>query len=162
MKVNSKIALLLTSCLAVTTLSSFRTVDRHVLGSLEKDDDLYHTIVKMDSIYFTAYNNCEMETQARIYAEDLEFYHDKGGLSTSKNDILKSIETNICGKVSRELVKGSIEVYPIYEYGAVEIGMHRFYNNQEPDAPALPSKFITIWKREGEFWKISRVISLHK
>ena len=162
MKVNSKMIVFLTICLAVVTLSSFKTLDGRVLGPLEDTDDLYSTIVKMDSIYFTAYNNCDMETQASIYAEDLEFYHDKGGLSTSKSDILKSIEENICGKVTRELVVGSVEVYPIYDYGAIEIGMHKFHNNQEPDAISLPSKFITIWKQEGEAWKISRVISLHK
>lgn len=147
--------------LIVLVLSSFKTVDGNVLGNLEEDSELYSTIVKMDSIYFTAYNNCDMATQSALFAEDLEFYHDKGGLATSKQDILKSIENNICGKVKRELVKGSIEVYPIKGFGAVEIGMHKFYNNQEPDAISLPSKFITIWKQEGETWKMSRVISLH-
>lgn len=147
--------------LSVTTFSSFKTVDGTVLGELELDDDLLSTIVKMDSIYFTAYNTCDMATQAELYDEDLEFYHDKGGLSTSKQDILRSIEENICGKVTRELVKGSIEVYPIHGYGAVEIGMHKFHNNQEPDAISVPSKFITIWKQKGDKWLISRVISLH-
>ncbi|MBT8183511.1 MAG: nuclear transport factor 2 family protein [Eudoraea sp.] len=115
----------------------------------------------MDSIYFTAYNSCDMATQEELFADDLEFYHDIGGLSTSKQDILNSIEENICGKVTRELVEGSIEVYPIHAFGAVEIGMHKFYNNQEPDAISIPSKFITIWKQQGDNWRISRVISLH-
>lgn len=162
MKTNSNIFLALILGMAVMVFSSFRTVDGHVLSRLAPADDLYSTIVEMDSIYFTAYNNCDMATQAELYAEDLEFYHDKGGLSTSKEDILKSIEANICGKVTRELVKGSIEVYPINGFGAVEIGMHKFHNNQEPDAISLPSKFITIWKHHEDRWLISRVISLHK
>lgn len=145
----------------IATVSSFRTVDGHILSEMEEDESLYATIVKMDSIYFTAYNNCDMEKQAELYAEDLEFYHDRGGLSTSKKDILESIEKNICGKVTRELVPGSIEVHGINGFGAVEIGMHKFHNNQEPDAISKASKFITIWKQVGSNWKISRVISLH-
>lgn len=122
---------------------------------------LFETISKMDSTYFAAYNNCDMKQQADIFSDNIEFYHDKGGLSTSKPDILASIEKNICGKVTRELVEGSIEVYPINGYGAVEIGMHRFHNNQEPDAISKPSKFITIWQQSGLQWKMARVISLH-
>jgi len=161
MKSISNIFLILIACLAVIVFSSFKTVDGHVLSALEEDADLHSVIVKMDSVYFTAYNNCDMVTQAELYDEDLEFYHDKGGLSTSKQDILKSIEENICGKVTRELVEGSIEVYPINGYGAVEIGMHKFHNKQEPDAISIPSKFITIWKQQGDNWLIARVISLH-
>jgi hypothetical protein len=52
-------------------------------------------------------------------------------------------------------------VYPIHNYGAIEIGYHKFYNNQEPDALSIPSKFIVVWKKEKENWKITKVISLH-
>lgn len=158
---NIKIISILALALLAGLVSSFRTDDGHILGTIQDDQELYDTIMKMDSIYFTAYNNCNMETQAEIYAEDLEFYHDQGGLSTSKAEILESIEKNICGKVTRELVKGSMEVHPIPGFGAVAIGMHKFYNSEEPDAVSKPSKFIGVWKQEGEAWKLSRVISLH-
>ncbi|WBX71985.1 nuclear transport factor 2 family protein [Tenacibaculum retecalamus] len=125
------------------------------------DLNLHNEIVKMDSIYFTAYNTCDMKTQANLYDEDLEFFHDKGGLSTSKSNLLKTLEKNICGKVTRTLIKGSIEVYPIKNYGAVQIGYHKFYNNQEPNAKSTPSKFIVIWKQKNKQWKITKVISLH-
>ena len=125
------------------------------------DVKLHNEIVKMDAKYFNAYNTCDMKTQADIYDEDLEFFHDKGGLATSKSDILKSLENNICGKVTRTLIKGSIEVYPIKDYGAVQIGYHKFFNKEEPDAKSIPSKFIVIWKNKNNSWKITKVISLH-
>jgi len=123
--------------------------------------ELYNIIVTLDKEYFDAYNNCDMKKQASLYSEDLEFFHDKGGLSTSKQEVLSSIEKNICGKVTRTLIEESIEVYPIKDYGAIEIGYHKFYNNQEPNAKSRASKFIMVWKKEGEKWKISKVISLH-
>ncbi len=125
------------------------------------DPELYQTILEMDKAYFNAYNTCDMEKQASIYSEDLEFYHDQGGLTTSKQAVLEAIEKNICGKVTRTLVEDSVEVYPIPDYGAVEIGYHKFYNNQEPNAPSKPSRFIILWRKVDENWKISKVISLH-
>lgn len=125
------------------------------------DQALHNEIVKMDRVFFTAYNKCDMKTQANILSEDLEFFHDKGGLATSKQGILESLEKNICNKVTRTLIKGSIEVYPIHNYGAVQIGYHKFFNKLEPNAKSIPSKFITIWKKEKDGWKITRVISLH-
>ena len=123
--------------------------------------ELYNTIVHMDSVYFNAYNTCDMDTQAAIYADSIEFYHDKGGLMTSKKDLLAAIKANICGKVTRVLVKGSIEVYPIAGFGAVEIGLHRFVNHQESETPSKPDKFIMIWRLRNGKWQITRVISLH-
>ena len=123
--------------------------------------ELYNTIVHMDSVYFNAYNACDMVTQAAIYADSIEFYHDKGGLMTSKKALLEAIKKNICGKVTRVLVKGSIEVYPIAGFGAVEIGLHRFINHQESESPSKPDKFIVIWRISNGKWQITRVISLH-
>jgi hypothetical protein len=126
------------------------------------DQVLYNEIVDMDSTFFHAYNNCDMDTQAAIYADSLEFYHDKGGLMTSKQELLDATKRNICGKVTRELVKGSVEVYPIKDYGAVEIGLHKFYNNQEPaGTSSKASKFIIMWQYKNTKWHITKVISLH-
>ncbi|MCG2616590.1 nuclear transport factor 2 family protein [Terrimonas sp. NA20] len=125
------------------------------------DRTLFNTIVRMDSIFFDAYNKCNVDLQTAIYADSLEFYHDKGGYSTSKADVLAATKRNICDKVTRTVVPGSIEVYPIAGFGAIEIGLHRFFNKQEPDAPQHDSKFIIIWKQTGSDWKITRVISLH-
>lgn len=123
--------------------------------------ELYSTIIHMDSIYFNAYNSCDMETQGRIYADNIEFYHDKGGLMTSKQELLDAIKKNICGKVTRELVPGSIEIYPIGGWGAVEIGLHRFINHAEGDSRSKPDKFVIVWQHKDDQWLITRVISLH-
>lgn len=123
--------------------------------------ELFNTIAHMDSVYFTAYNNCDMEKQAAIYSDSIEFYHDRGGLETSKQNLLTAIKNNICGKVTRVLVKGSMEVYPIPGYGAVEIALHKFINHQEGDSVSKPDKFIVVWRQRGEKWQITRVISLH-
>lgn len=125
------------------------------------DIKLHNEIVKMDAKYFNAYNTCDMQTQADLYVENIEFFHDKGGLATDKKELLKALKENICNKVTRTLIKGSIEVNPIKDYGAIEIGYHKFFNKEEPNAKSIPSKFIVVWKKNKNDWKITKVISLH-
>jgi ketosteroid isomerase-like protein len=124
--------------------------------------DLYDTIVHMDSVLFGAYNICDLPAMANCFSDDIEFYHDQGGLMTNKDSIMAATKKNICGKVTRVLVEGSIEVYPIAGYGAIEMGEHYFINNREPK-PKHPSigKFVHTWKKEGDNWRLTRVISLH-
>ncbi|NHM07441.1 nuclear transport factor 2 family protein [Flavobacterium sp. CYK-4] len=127
------------------------------------DEKLYREIVAADSIFFNAYNTCEknLDTYAAYFLDDIEFYHDKGGLMTSKPELVQATKKNVCGKVTRELVKGSIEVYPIKNFGAIEMGLHQFHNSAEPDAVSKPARFMIVWKFEAQQWKISRVVSLH-
>ena len=125
------------------------------------DINLYNQIMAMDKEFFEAYNNCDLEKQSFIYSDNIEFFHDQGGLITSKEEIIEGTKKFICGKVTRTLIEESVEVYPIKNYGAVEIGFHSFYNNQELDAPSTPTKFIIMWQKDNEGWKITKVISLH-
>lgn len=128
------------------------------------DPKLYKTIVSLDSIFFNLYNSCDknLEKYGDFYSDNIEFYHDKGGLMTSKKDIIEGTKKNICGKITRELVKGSIEVYPIKDYGAIEIGLHKFHNNAEAEnIESKTGRFMIFWKKENNDWKIARVVSLH-
>jgi Domain of unknown function (DUF4440) len=123
---------------------------------------LYDTILHFDSVFFHAYNTCDLELQGQFYSDEIEFYHDKGGLMTSKSEILEGTRKNICGKVTRELITGSMEVYPIHGFGAISMGLHRFHNSSPDDAGiSRPSKFIIIWHQIEERWEITTVVSLH-
>ncbi len=123
-------------------------------------DELYKKVVSLDSSFFHAYNTCDMETQRTFYNDTIEFYHDKSGLETSKEKILADTKKYICGKIQRELIKGSIEVSPVPGYGAIEIGQHRFHNLTEKSV-SHPSRFIIVWKNNDGKWTITKVISLH-
>lgn len=152
-----KLAVFFLVCSMITLLaSSFTYKPARPAGTL------YDTIVALDTKWEDAYNNCKLDVMDEIISEDLEFYHDQGGLLTSKTKLNEALKNNICGKVTRELKKGSIEVYGIKDYGAVEMGMHAFHNNQEKSTGETHfSKFVHIWKRDNGKWKITRVISLH-
>lgn len=151
----------LTIALLATSLITLTAAHAQAQNKNPRTEELYKTIVHMDSVYFNAYNSCDMATQAAIYADSLEFYHDSNGLLTDKKALLDAIKRNICGKVTRVLVKGSIEVYPLPGFGAVEMGLQQFINHQENDHLSNPDKFIMIWRLLNGKWQITRVISLH-
>jgi hypothetical protein len=95
-----------------------------------------------------------------LFTSDLEFYHDKGGL-TNFAQTRESFAKLFAGTpdIRRELVKGSLAVYPIKGHGAVEIGEHVFCHKENGKDDCGTFKFVMIWRKEGESWKISRVIS---
>jgi hypothetical protein len=145
--------LIILACFACSTPKPAFVPSAYPQGSAS----LYDTIARLDSILFHAYNTCDTVTYAALFSEDLEFYHDKGGLETNK----AAFKKYVCGKVTRELLSNSIEVSPVPNFGAIEIGVHRFHNSQEPNAPSHYARFVIVWKREKTSWVITRVISLH-
>lgn len=150
--------------LVVVITSAFTLNSSKLVGKENKSssDELYDTMFALDQRFFGAYNTCDMDTQAELLADTIEFYHDQGGLSTSKEEILKSTKENICGKVSRTLVSGSLEVSPIPNYGAAIVGLHKFKNNAEPEGSvSKESRFVAIWKKTENTWQMTRIISLH-
>ncbi|HEY6412708.1 MAG TPA: nuclear transport factor 2 family protein [Edaphobacter sp.] len=130
------------------------------LDAIKSDAELTRAISALDTQLFDAYNTCDLDKLGSMVVDDLEFYHDKTGLMVGKQPFLVAIKNNICGKVTRELVKGSLEVYPLKGYGAVEIGVHRFHHpgTQEHDVLG-EAKFIHLWQYKDGAWKVSRVIS---
>jgi hypothetical protein len=95
-----------------------------------------------------------------MFAEDLEFYHDKGGLTGFGQtiDFMRSTVKNNNG-LRRDLVKGSLEVYPVPDYGAMEIGSHTFCHLENNKQDCGTFKFVHIWQKKNGVWKITRVVS---
>lgn len=125
-----------------------------------ESQELYDSIAHLDSVWADSYNNCKLEVQDLLISDNLEFYHDRNGIMTSKTALIEALKNNICGKVTRELLEGSIEVYPIPNYGAVEMGYHRFHNKIEKTMSNF-ARFVHLWHRENGQWKMTRVVSLH-
>jgi ketosteroid isomerase-like protein len=130
----------------------------HMDAQSEQPDPLFKTIQSLDTKLFDAYNHCDLATLGAMVSDDLEFYHDQTGLSVGKEPFLVAIKQNICGKVQRELLTATLEVYPLKNYGAVEIGIHRFHHPQSPDNVG-DAKFVMLWQNKDGVWKVTRVIS---
>jgi len=126
----------------------------------KKMDALYSEIKHMDSIVFIAFNNRDTSAFKKFFTTDLEFYQDKDGLTGYQQTIefMRSTALNDNG-LKRDLVEGSLKVYPIPGYGAMEIGTHRFCHPENGRMDCGLFKFVHVWKRTGNEWQISRVVS---
>jgi hypothetical protein len=123
-------------------------------------DELFRTIASLDGALFDAFNRCELEKFGTFFIDDVEFYHDQGGVTLGRQSLTESVKTNICGKVSRELVPGTLQVYPMHGYGAIEMGIHRFHHPKAEDTELVgEAKFVHLWQNKDGAWKITRVLS---
>ena len=123
---------------------------------------LYDELARMDSILFdAAFVSCDLARITSMFTDDVEFYHDVTGAKAGKGvvDDFARLTRN-CPRaqgVTRELVPGSLQVYPMNNYGAVQMGAHHFVQaNGEPSAVAL---FVHLWRRVDGEWKLARVLS---
>jgi hypothetical protein len=119
-------------------------------------------MASLDSRLFEAYNTCDLARFASFFVEDVEFYHDQGGLTRGRSALVQSVKQNICGKTRRDLIPGTLEVHPMDGYGALHIGAHRFCDatrKQCDDTGGGVGKFIHLWQNRDGAWQITRVIS---
>src|SRR5512145_375759 len=93
----------------------------------ESQDELTRTITSLDQALFEAYNACDLVKFGSFFIDDVEFYHDQGGVTLGRQNLTEAVKKNICGKVRREIVPETLQVYPMRGFGAVEMGVHRFH-----------------------------------
>ena len=122
--------------------------------------ELYREIARMDSMLFNAFNSRDIAKFGSLFTNDLEFFHDKGGLTgyDYTMNTMKDVARNNNG-LRRDLVKGSLEVYPVPGYGAIQVGAHTFCHLENGKQDCGTFKFVHVWQKKDGAWKISRVVS---
>ena len=125
-------------------------------------DPLFDTISALDTAVFDAFNSCsspgQLQKHASYFAPDVEFYHDTGGVTWSRQEMLANTEKNACGNFRRELVPGTFKVFPIKDFGAIEQGSHRFCQFASGKCEGI-ADFVMVWRNQNGSWQITRVLS---
>ena len=127
------------------------------------------TIRHEDTAFWDAYNQCDVEKMSQFFWPDIEFYHDKGGLTVGLGPFVGILKTGLCGKpnyrLRREAIPDTVKVYPLQKngvtYGAVLSGEHYFYTNDsgKPEYRDGVAKFFHVWLLKDGTWKMGRVVS---
>jgi ketosteroid isomerase-like protein len=146
--------------LTILTLQSAAAIHAQTRQSTP-DDAFFKKLASLDAQVFEAYNTCDLDKFASFFAEDVEFYHDKGGLMRGRQALVDAVKNNICGKTRRDLVPGTLEVHPMDNFGALQLGTARFCDAKQKqcDGKSGVGKFIHLWQNSGDTWKITRVFS---
>lgn len=125
-----------------------------------QDKGLFETVLKLDSAWFAAFNK-DVTVFSSYMDSTLEFYHDGSGLTFYADNVaaFKRMMTNT-PDLKRELLKETMEVYPIPGYGAVQIAQHRFCHMENGKMDCGVFKFIHTWRKTEKGWKVTRIISV--
>jgi CubicO group peptidase (beta-lactamase class C family) len=139
-------------------------------SQVDKKSELFKTIISKDSLLFNVgFNTCNVSQFENLLSENFEFYHDKDSVS-NKKQFLHSLRNGLCISPTtyqsrRELLPESTEIYPLYKkdklYGAIQIGIHQFYEKIENKKEVFGSsaKFTHLWLLENGAWKLTRSLS---
>ncbi|MGY3089166.1 ketosteroid isomerase-like protein [Hymenobacter sp. UYAg731] len=123
-------------------------------------EELYQTVARLDTEMFAAFNAHDVNKLMAYFADNVEFYHDKGGLANfaqTKEGFARLFAQS--PDISRTLVAGTLEVYPVKDYGAMHIATQRFCHVENGREDCGNSKFVMVWQQQAGTWRITRVVS---
>lgn len=118
-----------------------------------------------DARFWQAYNACDMKAMGNLLTADVEFYHDKTGLTASREALIKSLRKGPCAdprmRLRREAVDDSLEFHPLKGGYAILSGKHRFHvrEGDKPEHLDGQAEFTTVWKFDDGQWRMHRVLS---
>lgn len=123
---------------------------------------LHDTIAALDHAVFDSFNRCadpaQLDRHASYFDPAVEFYHDSGGVTWTREAMLANTGTFACGHYTRQLVPGTLEVFAIKDFGALARGQHRFCDSQSGRC-AGRADFTMLWRLRDGQWQITRVLS---
>lgn len=153
------VAVLLTACIHVTADEPSAPATAPQEGA---SGPLYDTIAALDDAAFDAFNRCkdpaQLSRHEAFFDPAIEFYHDQGGVTWTRDAMIANTAKYVCGNFRRERVPGSLRVYPIKDFGAVAQGVHRFCQFDSGKCEGA-ADFMILWHQVGDQWTITRVFS---
>jgi ketosteroid isomerase-like protein len=139
-----------------------KKITKKIKQPISANAKIYNEIFKVDSAFFQAFNNCDTITYRSYLTDDLEFFHDLGGMHLLPTEMQSMREMCAMNNhIRRALIKGTLEVYKLGNFGAVEIGIHRIYHTNPGQTEHISGeyKFVHVWEKKDGAWKLKRIIS---
>jgi len=123
-----------------------------------------------DSEFFAlVFEGCDPARLRTMLSADFEMYHDRDGVVARSADPFIADYARSCRerqapdawRSRRELVAGSLNVHPVPGYGAIEDGVHVFYERRGdgPERLVGRARFTQIWELTADGWRLARVLS---
>lgn len=149
-------------CLA---LAFFPCVAASTDGPPAGNEAVRQAVLAADARYWETFNACDLKAMAPLLTEDVEFYHDKTGLTVSRQGVLDSLRKGPCADpamhLRREAVPGSVTFHPLAGGFALLTGSHRFVVEKDGQAPYVDgqAEFAAVWQWTGGQWRMRRILS---
>ena len=121
---------------------------------------LFNEIARQDSLQFDAFNSRNLDRLMNYFDNSLELYQDNTGVRNF--DQTKQAFGGLFKMtyvLTRKLIAGTMEVYPIKDYGAIETGQHTFSHVENGQLQSFTYKFMQIWQKKDGVWRVTREIT---
>jgi hypothetical protein len=128
-------------------------------------------IAARDAEFFKLFfEGCDPGRVRTMIADDIEMYHDKDGFVWRGADGVIADYAKACEerrkpdawRSRRELVRESLRVDPVPGHGAIEDGVHLFYERKGdgPERLAGRARFTQLWTLGTDgAWRLARIFS---
>lgn len=148
--------------LALAAASAGASTAASSAGETSEQRALFSTVSHLDAGLFDTFNHCaspgQFQKHAGYFAANVEFYHDTGGVTWSRRDYMENTRNHVCGQFRRVLISGSLQVFPIKGYGAIEQGNQKFC--WIPSGRCFgEGQFLILWRHRDSHWVVTRVFS---
>lgn len=133
------------------------TVNR---AAAQTSGPLFNEIAQQDSLQFDAFNSRNLDKLMHYFDTTLELYQDNTGVRNfeqTKQAFGGLFKMSYV--LNRKLIAGSMEVYPIKDYGAIETGQHIFSHVENGKLQSFTFKFMQIWQKKDGIWRVTREIT---
>lgn len=139
--------------------------------SVPEGPALTERIARRDLEFFELFfQGCDPARARSMMADDIEMYHDKAGFVWRGADGAIADYARACEerkkpgawRSRRELVRSTLRVDPVPGYGAIEDGVHLFYERkgEGPERLAGRARFTQLWRLDADgAWRLARVFS---
>lgn len=120
------------------------------------------------TLFATIFDRCDPAALRKMVTDDFEMYHDRDGVVSRSGDAFVADYAKQCAtwtkdswRSRRALQDGTLMVYPIPGFGAIEDGWHLFYERQGdgPEKLVGRGRFTHVWALTPDGWRLSRVLS---
>jgi len=82
------------------------------LQEIKTEAQLGAAVSELDRQLFEAYNHCDLKKFDSLLADDVEFYHDQGGVTLGHAALTESVRNNICTGDTQRVRAGDSQNLP--------------------------------------------------
>ncbi len=114
-------------------------------------------------------STCDVAAMRGFVTDDMEFYHDEEGFAVDSGDQWAADYQRLCAarrsrseQTRRELVRPSVVISRIPNFGAVMTGEHRFFRRSADGREKLTARarFSKLWRLGADgVWRLARSLS---
>jgi hypothetical protein len=135
--------------------------------SFASDDDiassgLRREILALDAQITDAYDRCAVNGLKKMFTRHAELHFAGRGSTNQLFEHIDEVGREFCGKYRREAAPEDQQVFTLPGIGgidgAIQVGMQSFCEINANPCEGIRMRFVAVWKRSGEEWKISRML----